>query len=76
MIIDMCESCYYAEIEIKEGISKYPSIHKTKFLFKFCNKKYSVIQKFVSLEKSYECGYIPKSGQIGKKIYQKNLREY
>lgn len=73
---DMCESCYYCEISIVDGYSKYPFLHKTKFYSKFCLKKFCVISKFVTYEKIGDCGYIPKSGQIDKKHYQKSMCEY
>jgi hypothetical protein len=70
---DMCESCYYSEIKIVDGYSKYPFLHKCKILTKYCFRNSRNVKLIVSLEDSKQCGYKMKAGKIDKKTTQNTL---
>lgn len=72
----MCESCYFGKIDIIESYNLYPVYHKTQILTIFCQKNLRMIEKFVTLEKSRICGYIPRVGKIDKRTIQKGITEY
>ncbi|GEM_PF-4670216 len=75
----LCDSCRYTEIKIIEGYrpiyANSSLINKIRNLSIWCNYKYTYIQKLPTFRERNKCNYKPKSGKIGKRLYQKQLGE-
>jgi hypothetical protein len=75
----LCDSCYYAEIKVVEYYkplwASSSLVNKVQHLNVWCTLKYIYVRKLVNFEDRKKCGYKPKAGKIGKKLYQKQLGE-
>ena len=74
-----CDSCDKAEIrkvEVYRPRYKFSAdIIKTNQLTIWCQFKNSYVHKLPTFREIKKCSYKPKSGKIGKKLYQKQLDE-
>lgn len=71
----LCESCRFCEEKIEEIIKPLyafsSEVHKVKRLTIFCNFSFRYKRMLVKKCEDYK----PKSGKIGKKLYQKQIGE-
>lgn len=71
----LCESCSYGDIKKVEGLTRSLNPHKFIRLQVWCELHNHVVGKWKTWKDAKECGYRPKAGRIGKKLYQKQLGE-
>lgn len=75
----LCDSCREAEIKVLDVYKPlYASSSRVKIVKQltiWCNFKFSYIHKLPTFRDRNKCNYHPKSGKIGKKLYQKQLGE-
>lgn len=73
----LCELCYYGEVRLVDGyMIKGYSVEKHKRMVMYCKYSFQFRQKFIKIKECPINAYIPKVGQITKKIYQKSMGDF